>query len=91
MPTTMTHFQVQMDADVKHQCEEIYQELGVNLATAINVFMRQSLRAGGFPFDVRLSEPNGVTRAAMLEGERLAHDPSVQRYAVEDALQELKR
>ena len=47
-----TNFSVRMDSDIKKQCEILYGELGVNLTTAINVFLRQSLRAGGFPFDV---------------------------------------
>ena len=87
-----TNFSVRMDSDIKKQCEMLYAELGVNLTTAINVFLRQSLRAGGFPFDVRLEQPNKETIAAMLEAERLAHDPSVKRYSdVEEALRELKR
>ena len=44
-----TNFSVRMDKDIKKQCETLYNELGVNLTTAINVFLRQSLRAGGFP------------------------------------------
>ena len=87
-----TNFSVRMDSDVKKQCESLYSELGVNLTTAINVFLRQSLRVGGFPFDVRLDQPNRETVAALLEAERIAHDPSVKRYSdVEEALQELKR
>lgn len=53
-----TNFSVRMDSDIKKQCETLYNELGVNLTTAINVFLRQSLRAGGFPFEVRLEQPN---------------------------------
>ena len=53
-----TNFSVRMDSDIKKQCEMLYNELGVNLTTAINVFLRQSLRAGGFPFEVRLEQPN---------------------------------
>ena len=64
---TTTNFTVSMDSDIKKQCEAIYGELGINLTTAINVFLRQSLRAGGFPFDVRLDLPNKETMAAMLE------------------------
>lgn len=30
----------------------------MNLATAINVFLRQSLRVGGFPFDIRMERTN---------------------------------
>ena len=88
---TTTNFTVRMDSDIKKQCEAIYGELGINLTTAINVFLRQSLRAGGFPFDVRLDQPNKETMAAMLEAEHIARDPSVKRYSdVEEALRALK-
>lgn len=88
---TITNFSVRLDSDIKKQCEALYGELGVNLTTAINVFLRQSLRAGGFPFDVRIEQPNKETIAAMLEAERIAHDPSAKRYAnAEDALKALK-
>ena len=73
MPTT--NFSVRMDSDVKKQCELLYGELGLNLTAAINVFLRQSLRVGGFPFDVRLEQPNKDTIAAMLEAERISNDP----------------
>ena len=69
---TTTNFSVRMDSDIKKQCEALYGELGINLTTAINVFLRQSLRAGGFPFDVRMEQPNKETIAAMLEAERIA-------------------
>lgn len=88
---TTTNFTVRMDSDIKKQCEAIYGELGINLTTAINVFLRQSLHAGGFPFDVRLDQPNKETMAAMLEAERIARDPPVKRYSdVEEALRALK-
>lgn len=87
-----TNFSVRMDSDIKRQCESLYNELGMNLTTAINVFLRQSLRVGGFPFDVKLEQPNRETIAAMLEAERIAHDPNVKRYSdVEEALRELKK
>lgn len=86
-----TNFSVRMDSDIKKQCEAMYSELGINLTTAINVFLRQSLRVGGFPFDVRIEKPNKETIAAMLETERIAHDSSVKRYSdVEEALKALK-
>ena len=87
-----TNFSVRMDSEIKKQCEALYGELGMNLTTAINVFLRQSLRVGGFPFEVRLDQPNKETIAAMLEAERIAKDPSIQHYSdVEEALRELKR
>jgi len=87
-----TNFTVRMDSDIKKQCEALYGELGMNLTTAINVFLRQSLRVGGFPFDVTINTPNAVTIAAMQEAERIARDPNAKRYSdVEEALGELKR
>lgn len=87
-----TNFSVRMDSDIKKQCEALYSELGMDLTTAINVFLRQSLRVGGFPFEIKLEQPNKETIAAMLEAERIAHDPDVERYTdVEEALRELKR
>ena len=42
--------------------------------------MRQSLREGGIPFEVKLNQPNRKTIAAMLEAEQIAKDPSVKGY-----------
>ena len=87
-----TTFSVRIDSEIKQECEELFGQLGMTLTTAINVFLRQSLRVGGFPFDVKLEQPNRETVAAMLEAERIAHDPNVKHYSdVEEALRELKR
>ena len=87
-----TNFSVRMDSDIKRQCEALYNELGMNLTTAINVFLRQSLRVGGFPFDVKLDQTNKETIAAMLEAERIAKDPSVKGYDdLDELFAELKK
>ncbi len=87
-----TNFSVRMDNDIKRRCENLYGELGMNLTTAINVFLRQSLRVGGFPFEVKLEHPNRETIAAMLEAERIAHASDVKHYSdAEEGLRELKR
>ena len=86
------NYTCRLDNDVKAQSEAIYNALGLNLTTAINVFLRESIRVGGFPFDVRLSRPNIETLAAMAEAEQLAKDPAVKKYSdVEEALAELKK
>ena len=90
MATTVS-FSVRIDRDIKKQCEDLYNELGMNLTTAINIFLRQSLRVGGIPFDVRIDQPNKETIAAMLESEGLAKDPNAKRYSdVDKALTALK-
>ena len=87
-----TNFTVRMDSELKKECEALYSELGMTLTTAINVFLRQSLRSGGFPFEVRLEQPNKETIAAMLEAERIAKDPSVKGYNdLDELFAELKK
>lgn len=86
-----TNFSVRLDCDLKKQCEAIYGELGINLTTAINVFLRKSLTAGGFPFDVRIDEPNKETLLAMLEADKLSKDPNLKGLDAADALRELKK
>ena len=86
-----TNFSVRLDSDLKTRSEAIYGELGINLTTAINVFLRKSLTAGGFPFDVRIDEPNKETMLALLEADKLSKDPNVKGLDVENALRELKK
>lgn len=86
-----TNFSVRLDNDLKKQSEILYSELGVNLTTAINVFLRKSLAVGGFPFDVRIEEPNKETLLALIEADKLSKDSNQKGMDVEDALKELKK
>ena len=75
-----TNISIRMDKDVKAQAEAFFSELGMNLTTAFNIFVRQSLREGKIPFEISVNQPNSETIAAMLEAERIAKDPSVNGY-----------
>lgn len=81
-----TNVTIRMDEKVKAQAEALFGELGMDLTTAFNIFVRQSLRKGGIPFEIVLDQPNKETIAAMLEAERIAHDPSVKHYKDLDEL-----
>lgn len=80
MAGNTTNISIRMDAELKSQADELFAELGMNISTAFNIFVRQSLREGGIPFEVSLNQPNKETIAAMLEAERIAKDPSVKGY-----------
>ena len=81
-----TNISIRMDNDIKAKADALFSELGMNLSTAFNIFVRQSLREGRIPFDISLNQPNSKTIAAMLEAERIANDPSVKGYTDMDAL-----
>ena len=92
MAGNTTNISIRMDADLKAQADALFSELGMNLSTAFNIFVRQSLREGGIPFEVKMDQPNKETIAAMLEAERIARDPSVKGYTDLDKLcAELKK
>lgn len=65
MQNANTSVTVRLDRNVKLQAQKIYSELGIDMTTAINVFLRQSIRRKGFPFEVSLEIPNKVTQDAM--------------------------
>jgi len=79
-----------IDSELKSQADALFSQLGMNMTTAFNIFLRQAVREGCIPFNITINTPNAETVAAMLEAERIPHDPSVKRYDVEDALRELK-
>ena len=86
MATSTTNISIRMASELKAQAAALFNELGMNLSTAFNIFVRQSLREGRIPFDISLNQPNKETIAAMLEAERIAKDPSVKSYTDLDEL-----
>ena len=92
MAGTTTNISIRMDTALKKQAEELFNELGMNLTTAFIIFVRQSLREGGIPFEISINQPNRETIAAMLEAERIAKDSSVKGYTdLDELFADLKR
>jgi len=91
MNNKLSNVSFRIDTDIKNQADRLFAELGLNMTTAFNVFLRQSIREGSIPFQITVNTPNAETIAAMLEAEKIKSDPSVKRYSdVEEALKELK-
>ena len=84
--TDTANISIRMDADLKAAAENLFEELGMNLSTAFNIFVRQSLREGRIPFTISRGTPNSETVAALLEAERLAHDPRAKTYTDVDEM-----
>jgi len=81
-----------MNTETKREAEDMFNAMGMSLTTAINIFVKQSLRTRSIPFPITMDTPNAVTMAAMEEARRLSKDPNAVRYtSVEDALSALKR
>jgi DNA-damage-inducible protein J len=47
-----TNVNIRMDEDLKKLADQLFAELGMNMTTAINIFVRQAVNLGGIPFDI---------------------------------------
>ena len=81
-----TNLNIRTDKDVKDAAERIFSELGINMTTAVNMFLRQTIRENGIPFELKLNVPNPRTAAAIEEGRRLAYDKDAVGYKSIDDL-----
>ena len=52
MKNTTVNVTMRLDREIKENAEILFKELGMNMSTAFNVFVRQSLRLGKIPFEV---------------------------------------
>lgn len=86
MVTTTTNLNIRTDKMIKERAEAIFSELGLNMTTAVNMFLRASIRENGIPFELKMDVPNKVTAAAIEEGRRIANDPTVKGYKSIDEL-----
>jgi len=87
MPTAeTTNFTVRLDSQVKADSEKLFNDLGMTLSGAVNIFLRQALLVQGLPFPVRKEHPNKKTLAAMREAIAIANDPNAKTYASFDEM-----
>ena len=84
MPTT--NLNIRIEKEIKDQADRIFSELGLNMTTTINMFLRTTIRENGIPFALKLDVSNKTTAAAIEEGRRIAYDSSVKGYTNMDDL-----
>lgn len=66
--TTMT---IRTNKEVKREAQALFADLGMDLSTAVNTFLRQSIREGALPFKPDRKEiPNWKTRRAIKNADK---------------------
>jgi len=58
---------IRMDAELKKQADAMLSDMGLNMTTAMNMFLRQVVRQGRIPFEIATDIPNSETIAAIKE------------------------
>ena len=59
--------QIRIDSNVKTEANELFKNLGIDMSSAVNIFLRQCILNGGLPFKVEIPKFNAETLAAMEE------------------------
>ena len=85
------NFSIRMNSELKAQSEDLFRALGMNLTTAIQIFLKKCVAVGGLPFDVRVPNYNPETLEAMRETEEIGRDTNRRGLPLAEALAELKR
>ena len=78
--------QIRIDADIKKQAMDLFNDLGLDMSGAVNLFLHQCVLRGGLPFNVEMPRYSQRTLDAMNEARRISRDPDVKGYASMDEL-----
>ncbi len=73
MPKVSTN--ISIDAETKARAQIMLADLGMDLSTAVNIFLRQMLYEGGIPFSITRDVPNKITLDAMSEAQEMLRSP----------------
>ena len=65
---------ITLDPELKKEAVELFNSFGLDLSTAIALFLSQSVREGRIPFEIKLV-PNKTTKDAIKEAEYMELHP----------------
>ena len=75
-----------LDADLKKSAQELFADFGLDLTTAITMFLKQAVREQRIPFEIKRDIPNQQTIAALAEYEEMKQHP--EKYKLYSTFQE---
>ena len=83
--------QVRIERKLKEEAVELFEQLGMDMSGAINIFLKQCVLKGGLPFMVELPKYKPEVLEAMEEAKRISKDPNVKKYhSLKELLEDLE-
>lgn len=82
---------INLDADLKRSAQTLFKDFGMDLTTAVTIFLTQAVREQAIPFQITREVPNAQTLAALREYEEMkAHPERYPRYnSFKEALEDV--
>lgn len=60
-----TNINVRIDENLKKDADQLFSDLGLNMSTAITMFLKSAISNNGIPFEIKRKEPHAETIAAI--------------------------
>lgn len=80
--------QIRIDEHVKKEASELFGLLGLDMSSAINMFLNQCILRGGIPFSIEVPNYSDKVLAAMNEARRISKNPNIVGYTTMEELKE---
>ena len=76
--------QLRIDETLRQEATDIYTQLGLDLPTAIRIFLTRSVQVRGIPFSMQLPDKNGKAIAAMRRMSRTAEENGIANMSLDE-------
>ncbi len=67
-----TNLNIRLDKELKEQADKLFKKLGLNMSSAINLFLTQSVKEQGIPFLITDKKPTKKLQKALQEADAIA-------------------
>lgn len=78
--------QIRIDTEIKNNATKLFKKLGLDMSSAVNLFLYQCVLRNGLPFNVELPAYGKETIDAMMEAKRISNDKNIKGYHSIDEL-----
>lgn len=66
---------VRVNSTLKKESDMLFQDLGLNMSTAINMFLTQCVKRQSIPFDIAEPKPSRKLKKALKEADNMIKHP----------------
>ncbi len=86
-----SNINIRVDSELKRDAEKLFNDLGLNMSSAITMFLKSAVRYDGIPFEIKRDSLNEETKQALEEYYLMRENPSLyKRYnSFKEALDEV--
>ena len=67
MNMATTNINIRVDSELKQSAEELFNDLGLNMSSAITIFLKSVVSYDGIPFEIKRNALNTKTKIELSE------------------------